>query len=225
MLGRTLLFSGGNTDICFASEYLKGQAFDTVVCADSGLDAAFRLNIPVDYFMGDFDSVSPDILDKYQKHCVAGAREAEWIQYPREKDATDTHMVIDWIVEKGAAEIVILGATGGRLDHFLANLNLLMIPLKRGIRASIIDSQNRIYLIDRNTVIQKETVFGKYISLQPLTNQVTGVTLRGFQYPLENATMAIGGSLGVSNELAEGSTEGIVQLQSGVLVVIESKDS
>lgn len=224
MLGRTLLFSGGTTDVSFAADYLEGQSFDTVVCADSGLDAAFRLNMPVDYFMGDFDSVSPEILERYRSHSGTDSSWAEWIQYPKEKDATDTHMVIDWIVEKGAEEIVILGATGGRLDHFLANLNLLLIPLKRDIQACIIDPQNKIYLIDRNLVIKRKDVFGTYISLQPLTSEVTGITLRGFCYPLEDFTMTIGSSRGISNELAEGVAEAEVRMREGVLVVIESRD-
>lgn len=224
MLGRTLLFCGGTINLSFAEEYIRENTFDTVVCADSGLDAAFRLKIPVDFFLGDFDSVAPDVLEIYKEHRQEGIGKAEWIQYPRKKDATDTHLVLDWIVEKGADEIVLLGATGGRLDHFLSNLNLLMVPLTHGIHATIVDPQNRIYLIDRDTVIRRETAFGKYISLQPLTSQVTGITLRGFCYPLDDFTMAIGSSRGVSNELAEDAAEAWVHLRDGVLVIIESKD-
>ena len=51
MLGRTLIISGGVLDVGFAKEYLKGQKFDTVVCADSGLDSAYGLGLPVHYAM------------------------------------------------------------------------------------------------------------------------------------------------------------------------------
>lgn len=224
MLGRTLIFSGGEIDDSFAADYLKEQHFDTVVCADSGLDAAFRLDVPVTYFMGDFDSVSPQVLERYRQKEVENSLKVEWIQYPREKDATDTHMVLDWVLEKKPSEIVILGATGGRLDHFLANLNLLMLPLKRHIPAAILDQQNKIYLIDTDTSIPADEVFGKYISLQPLTEKVTGVTLRGFKYLLDDYTMTIGSSRGVSNEIEAGAKEAIVQIKDGVLIVIESKD-
>lgn len=59
---------------------------------------------------------------------------AKFVQYPKAKDYTDTQMVLEWILSEGASEITILGATGGRLDHFLSNLNILMKPLKQGTR-------------------------------------------------------------------------------------------
>lgn len=224
MLGRVLLLSGGKTDISFVKGYLAEESFDTVVCADSGLEAAAQLKLPVDYFMGDFDSVSPETLEKYQQSANGKKGQAQWIQYPRRKDATDTHMVLDWILERHPGEIVILGATGGRLDHFLANLNLLMLPMRQEIPAYIVDPWNKIYLIDRDIVVRRREVFGKYISLQPMTSEVTGITLEGFEYPLDNATLQIGGSWGISNELAEGVEEAHIHLREGVLAVIESRD-
>ncbi len=224
MLGRTLVFSGGRYDDSFMKAYLKEQKFDTVVCADSGLDAAFRYEILVDYFMGDFDSVSPFVLKKYQDAFASEKHSAQWIQYPKEKDATDTQLVLEWVVERNPSEIVILGATGGRIDHFLANLNLMMIPLKQHIPAYIVDRNNKIYLIDSETKIKVNDQYGKYISLQPLSQEVTGITLQGMKYPLEDFTMTIGTSLGVSNEIAQNSQEAVIQLKKGILVVIESKD-
>lgn len=224
MLGRTLVFSGGRFEDSFVADYLKKQHFDAVVCADSGLDAASRFGIGVNYFMGDFDSVSPEVLKKYQKKTVSSNPEAQWIQYPREKDATDTQLVLEWVVERNPSEIVILGATGGRMDHFLANLNLLMIPLEKKIPAYILDKNNKIYLMDSEVSIEACQQYGKYISLQPLSQEVTGITLKGMKYPLEDFTMTIGTSLGVSNEIAENAKEAVIQIKKGILIVIESKD-
>lgn len=217
MLGRVLVFCGGRIALSFAKRYLEQKSFDTVVCADAGLNHANDLSMPVHYFMGDFDSVKPEVLQKYKA-------QAEWIQYPAEKDVTDTQIVLEWIVEHGAEEIVILGATGGRLDHFLANVNLLMIPLAVDIPAYLVDECNRIYLINRETVIHREDVFGKYISLQPLTSQVTEVSLQGFQYLLDHETLAVGMARAVSNELAADASEAVVSFQDGVLIVVESRD-
>ena len=62
----------------------------------------------------------------------------------------------------------------------------------------------------------------KYISLLPLTTKVTGITLKGFKYLLENGTLKIGESIGVSNEQIE--EEAIIEVKKGILVVIKSKD-
>lgn len=154
----------------FAEEYTASKEYDTVVCADSGLNTAYRLGMPVHYFMGDFDSVSPEILEAYREGKVEGSEHCEWVRYPKEKDYVDTQLVLEWILEKGADEITFLGATGGRLDHFLANVNILMLALKQKVPAYIVDSRNRIRLTDSTLSIERQDMYGKYLSLLPLTH-------------------------------------------------------
>ena len=175
MLGNTLLIGGGQVDLAFAKEYIRKQGFDTVVCADSGLDAADRLALDVDYVMGDFDSVSTKIYQKYHQMQTA------FVSYPPEKDATDMQIVLEWAVEQGAEEIHILGATGKRLDHFLGNVNILMIPLQKGIRTYIVDPYNRLYLVKKKASFEQDHVFGKYIPLRLLTEKVANVYIRGLK--------------------------------------------
>ena len=95
--GRTLIIAGGPLEIDFAKKYLADNSFDTVACADSGLDGAIKLGLSVDYIMGDFDSVSDKALDEYQKN-----KGASFIQYPREKDATDLHLVLEHMLPRRA---------------------------------------------------------------------------------------------------------------------------
>lgn len=66
MLGKIILFSGGKYDIAFIKQYLADKSFDTVACADSGLEAAHAVGVNVDYIMGDFDSVSQETLAEYR---------------------------------------------------------------------------------------------------------------------------------------------------------------
>ena len=121
-------------------------------------------------------------------------------------------------------EIVILGATGGRMDHFLANVNILMKPLKNGIKSYIIDKYNKIYLIDSEETIERKSLWGKYISFQPLTEKVKNVWLKGFKYTLAGKELTIGESLTISNEMADSESKAVVSFDSGVLIVIESHD-
>lgn len=224
MFGKALLLSGGRIDLDFAAEYIADRHFDVVVCADSGLDAAYALKLPVNYIMGDFDSVSNGVLRQYQNRQIENSVEAQFVRYPTAKDATDTEMVMEWLVSRKPSEITILGATGGRMDHLLANINILMQPLAKKIPAYIVDPNNRLYLADHTLEIHRKDLFGKYISLQPLTERVYPVTLQGLEYGLENATMTIGNSRGVSNEMAKEADTAVISFTEGVLVIIESRD-
>lgn len=221
--GRVLVIAGGEADIDFLAGYLENQEISAVVCADAGLDTAAALGLQVDYAMGDFDSVSQKGLEYYKRKSSVG-QGTEFISYPPEKDATDLHLALDWVVGRKPEEILIVGATGRRLDHFLASVNLLMVPLAQGIPAFIIDRHNRLYLLKDSHIFRRSEVFGKYISLLPLTEKVRGITLRGFRYNLENGEMRIGDSLGVSNELAEGAAEAFLEMGEGILAVVESRD-
>lgn len=224
MLGKVLLITGGKVNMDFAEEYTASKEYDTVVCADSGLNTAYRLGMPVHYFMGDFDSVSPEILKAYREGKVEGSEHCEWVRYPKEKDYVDTQLVLEWILEKGADEITFLGATGGRLDHFLANINILMLALKQKVPAYIVDSRNRIRLTDSKLSIERQDMYGKYLSLLPLTSTVTGVTLRGLKYLIEDYTLEVGIARAISNEMDETSDKAEILLRTGVLIVVESKD-
>ena len=84
------------------------------------------------------------------------------------------------------------------------------------------DPQNRLYLIDGEHTFRKDAVWGKYISFLPLTQEVKGITLKGFKYPLADRDIFIGTSLCISNELVE--EEGRIMLSDGVLITVESHD-
>lgn len=225
MYSRVLIFSGGCLDMGFAKDYLANEKFDLVICADSGLDDAYRLGVKADYIIGDFDSVSGNVFEKYKKGDVTESKEARFIKFPPEKDSTDTDIALEYAMEQNPDEIVILGATGGRMDHFLANVNILIKPLKYGIPTYIVDKYNKIYLIDKDTVIKRKSLWGKYISFQPLTEIVKNVRLSGLKYILDGEDLTIGKSLTVSNEMADGTDEAMISFDTGVIIVIEARDA
>lgn len=222
MAGRVLILGGGAIDYGFAAGYLKDQEFDSVACADSGLDAAKRLGIRTDFLLGDFDSVDKETLDSFMEETSGNS--TKFARYPAEKDYTDMHLVLGWVVERKPSEIVILGATGGRLDHLVANINILMLPLKNNIPAYIVDKNNKLCLVNSRYNIAREDAFGKYISVYPLTEEVSGLSLSGVKYPLDGITLKKGGSMTVSNEFAEGAREVVISLDKGILIVIQSSD-
>lgn len=224
MKDRILILTGGQLEENFLKQYLEEQkeAFSFIICADRGLEAADKVGLKVDGIVGDFDSLKQkELLKKYQ----AMETKVEIRSFVPEKDWTDTHLAIDFALEKNPKEIVILGATGTRVDHLLGNLNLLMMPAKKQIPAYIIDPWNKIYLLYGETeyVIRKEKAYGRYVSVIPFTPMAEHVTLEGFKYPLRDVTMTMGNSLGISNEIVDKTAK--IKLNSGYLLIIESDDT
>ncbi|MBE5820755.1 MAG: thiamine diphosphokinase [Clostridiales bacterium] len=110
---------------------------------------------------------------------------------------------------------------GTRIDHTLANINILMQPLKKNIECKIINENNEIQLIEKGIEIKKDDNY-KYVSLLPLTTTVEKVTLKGFKYSLDKADLKIGESIGVSNEQIEEFAT--IDMEKGILILIRSKD-
>ncbi len=213
---KMLIISGGMIEDAFLSDLIDKENYSMIIAADHGLNAADRLNIKLDFIVGDFDSVSEPILRKYQEISTPIKT------FPTEKDKTDTQIAIELALMHNAGEIHIVGATGTRLDHVLANIHLLLLPMQLKIDTFLLDPYNKIYLKNKSFTIQKMNQFGEYISLLPFSDRVSGLTLTGFKYPLNHITYSTGSSLGISNEIK--AEEAMVQISEGILVVIESKD-
>ncbi len=207
---RCVIIAGSpDTNSDFLSEVIKPD--DYVICADRGCNFAKQAGITPNLVVGDFDS-EPDVLFP---NC-------ETVRLIPEKDDTDTEYAIREAIRRGAMEIVVIGATGTRIDHVLGNISLLGIGLEEQIKISLVDEHNRIRMINQPLTIRKAEQYGKYVSLIPFSEKVSGVTLRGLKYPLTDYTMGGFNSLGISNEIV--SDEASISLSSGQLIVIESKD-
>ena len=216
---RALLISGGHINADYTVEYIKSKDYDIIIAIDGGLKAAENLDIIPDIVVGDFDTIDSGTLNKY-----AGMKEVEVIRLNPEKDLTDTQSAIERALSLGADYIEIIGGTGTRLDHTIANIHTLQMMLGRCSEAVITNENNRIRIIEDKYVIKRQEQYGKYVSFLPLTEKVQGITLEGFKYPLKDYEFNIKTtlSLGVSNEIVE--DEATVSLKSGRLIMIESRD-
>lgn len=187
-----------------------------IVC-DRGLEALYQLKIIPNHVVGDFDSVSSEVLEFYKKQT-----QIIFHKFNAEKDNTDTDIALKLAIRLKSSKITILGALGKRMDHAIANIHILKDALEAEIPCQILDEYNRIYLINKEMTLSKDKVYGKYISLIPLTSMIEGLTLTGFKYPLNHYTLPIGTSLGISNEMIEDIAH--IEMKKGILIVIESKD-
>ena len=191
----------------------KLRQVDFIICADGGTRHAYHMNIIPNMIIGDMDSSKDEYIEYYR------SKEVPIIKYSSDKDKTDTHICLEYVMEK-YDEIILLGATGSRLDHTLGNVSILKLAADKGKSACIIDENNEIYVVKEG--IRLEGNKGDLLSLLPLSSKVEGINLIGVLYPLENAVMEIGNPYGVSNKF-EASVV-VLTISSGYMIVIKSKD-
>ena len=103
------------------------ESENLIIAADSGCESLRAFGIAPDYVMGDMDSFAASRAKEMFP-------DAELIEFPPEKDYTDTKICLDFAIEKGCRDIVIMGGLGGRIDHTLANINLLRYDARKGIK-------------------------------------------------------------------------------------------
>lgn len=209
---RIVIFSGGSL-VPKVLEDIKAN--DLIIGADRGALFLIHNGLQPHLSLGDFDSVT-DMEKEKIKQSSRHYLECDAMM----KDLTDTEMAFEWAIQQNPREIIMYGALGTRFDHSLANVHLLWTGLQKGIACKIIDAYNEITLVDRKSKITKGRF--SHVSLLPLSMEVRGITLEGFQYPLIKANLTIGQSLGVSNVLVQ--EEGHIYVEQGQLLVIQSMD-
>lgn len=217
------MISGGPLDLSFAAGFLKGRDYEYVIAVDGGLSACMDLGVYPDLVVGDFDTLGRETLEIYRKNS-----NLRFDIHEPEKDETDTELAVGSALKAGCTCMDVLGATGGRLDHEISNIHLLAQAKKRGLSVSLYDARNKICLLDseieKEKVFVKKDLYGKYVSFLPLTENVRGITLTGFKYPLNKKNISIleNPSLCVSNELSEATA--VMSFEAGILICVESHD-
>lgn len=239
----TMIVSGGDIQSDFALCFLKkniekaGRENIRLIAADRGLEFFLDYMILPDVVIGDFDSLSEDgkIFLEMQSEDIPYGGMLEWklqkgegkvvdvVRLRPEKDDSDTQSAMNYAIRNGAKEIVILGVTGNRVDHLMANFGLLILAQKQDTEVALADRYNYMKLIPSGTILKKAEQFGKYVSFFPLGGDVTGLTLEGFKYPLDKYHLTTADSgLTVSNEISEEYAK--VTYESGTLLMIMSRD-
>lgn len=214
-----VIISGGRIDPEFAVPFVEKEQPELLIAADKGLLFCERSGILPTHIVGDFDSLGEDLLPKYEE------KEIPIRRYRPEKDLTDTEIAVRLGMELGAEKITILGASeGNRLDHLFGNVMTMVHLQTAGVDCFMADAHNRVRILTKPTTIRREEQYGTYISLIPLTTEVTEVSLTGFRYPLSDYCFDVrtSGSLGISNELVEET--GRIEFSSGMLLMLECMD-
>ena len=204
MSARCVIISGGEfspiSDI-FPDDY--------VIACDKGYEYAVSCGIVPDIVVGDFDSYSGDV-----------AKDIPVDRYVSEKDDTDTMIAIRFAIEQGFDELAVFCALGGRLDHMLANLQSAKFAAEHGADVWLHDESSEIFVFSggKRRIEKKE---GYSLSVFALSDECSGVSIKGAKYELENATITNSFPIGVSNEWRGDFAE--VSLEKGTIMLMLSK--
>lgn len=189
------------------NQYINEESI--IIAADGGANVLLKHKIHLDYLLGDFDSID-------EKAYAETSNSSKTIRFPKEKDYTDSHIAFNKAIELGATEIIFLGCTGKRIDHFFANLCILYEGLKKSVDCRIVDEYNEIYIIDKPT-----DIFGKkgdVFSLFSYIEDTYDLTIEGVKYKLKNFNLSQGDNLTVSNEFMEDKVS--IIFSKGCLIVV-----
>ncbi|MDD3193271.1 MAG: thiamine diphosphokinase [Oscillospiraceae bacterium] len=208
-MGRCVIIGAGELDQKFLTDFFWRQD-DFIICADGGFYYAREAGVRPDLLMGDQDSFSEGF--------PAGIPA---LTCRPEKDDSDMLLAVKEGIARGYRDFVLLGATGGRFDHTLANLQTIAYGLEEGAFVMIADQYNMVTML-RNGSVVLPRMEGYYLSVFSYTENCVGVTLEGVKYPLEKAKLTNWFPLGLSNEIVAESAR--VTVEVGTLVVVVSKD-
>lgn len=208
---QALVFANGDIgDGPMVRRALSAAANPLVIAADGGARLAQYFDLRLHVIVGDLDSLSAEELDTFI------AQGVEIRLHPLEKDYTDLELALYQAREMGADWLRIIGGVGDRIDQTLANIQLLALPALADCDARLVAGKQETRLLrpGKHTI---SGATGDTISLLPLNGNAVGVSTKKLYYPLNNETLYLGSSRGISNVLDQETAQ--ITFREGLLLL------
>jgi len=189
---------------------LIGEKDVLFIAADGGALLLERIGFLPDVIIGDFDSLTEPQCQHYEK------MGAKIIKYPVEKDETDGELALQYCRKRGFNNIIIIGFAGGRIDQQLANIFLLEYAFRNGMTAFIKEPGLEMGIIEKEKIFFQK--IGAGLSLIPLDEKVSGVTITGCKYLLEAGDLLRYKTRGISNIIKQ--EKAVITVEKGLLLYV-----
>jgi thiamine pyrophosphokinase len=212
---RAAIFLNGSPESSDLLRRVAGRA-DLIVAADGGARYALEAGVVPDLVVGDMDSLGEDLALEVER------RGASLERHPARKDKMDGQLAVLAARERGATAADLLCGEGGRVGAIFAVPHILLAAERSGLRSTVVADQGRMFVIEAGS----RTVRGDprdSVSIFPLSGPAAGVTLEGLEYPLENAGLEPGDTLGFHNELI--GREATVSVGKGAVLVVHETEN
>jgi len=143
-----------------------------IICCDGATENLIKYGLKPNLIIGDLDSISQNIKFKYKN----------LIHQVKEQNTNDLTKAVNWCVDNNILEFDILGATGKREDHTIANISLLSKYAEHA-KARIISDYGIFTAITQTSVFKSYK--GQQVSIFAM-NPESKITSTGLKYPLKN---------------------------------------
>lgn len=164
-------------------------AFDCVIAVDAGFAHLEAVGRVPDIVVGDFDSLG---------YVPKGVRTARFSPH---KDQSDMELAVARAKSMRHEALYVFGGLGGRLDHTLANMQVLAGASEQGLSVCAIDAASAVFFVTGPDVFEAEAREGGTVSVFALNDRVEGLFERGLLWELDDVTLTNRTSQGLSNEL------------------------
>lgn len=207
MLNRCVIVGGADIgNYGFVRETLLPD--DYIIFCDSGLKHLAALQVKPSLIVGDFDSHENPHLDM------------ETIVLPCEKDDTDTVYAMKEAIKRGFDSFLLIGVVGGRLDHTLGNISMLLYLDSLGKKGIIIDDYSEMEIISSSPAFINDRY--AFFSLLNVTGCAKGISIQNAKYPLDDGEITCEYQYGISNEVIPGKTA-MVSVREGKLLLVKDR--
>jgi thiamine pyrophosphokinase len=211
---RAIIFANGELpDVKIVQGLL--QPDDLLIGADGGTMHIFNMGLIPDAVIGDMDSIPGSALSRLTSSNI------EINLYPADKNETDLELALEYAINSGIREILLLAAMGGRLDHALSNISLLADPRLLELNVRMDDGVEELFFCRDQAQVRGSS--GDIVSLIPWGGEVTGIVTGNLKWPLQEETLFPHKSRGVSNEML--AEEASIKIKSGLLLIVHRRIS
>jgi thiamine pyrophosphokinase len=209
---RLLIFANGHLPNLAAARTIV-RPDDLILAADGGTRHALALGLMPSVVIGDFDSISQEERRRLEENG------GQLIEHPRDKNETDLELALQYAVDQGHREIVIVAALGERLDQTLANLALLTDLQLSTSNIRLDDGVEEAFFCRHRAEVRGRS--GDLVSLIPWGGAVTGVRTQGLKWPLSNETLVPEKTRGISNEMLDVVAQ--IEIAAGLLLIVHRR--
>ncbi len=208
---KTVILTGGTPPKKQTLEAFLAGA-DSLIGVDGAAGTLIGYGITPNVLIGDFDTASAGQVETLEKMGV------KIVRLNAEKNETDTEAALAYAIAAGADDVIIMGAVGSRFDHVLANVYLLIMADRAGVKCRIADEAAELTVANKDTDVYGRP--GQTLSLMPLTGDVC-VSATNLKYPLDKLMLKQSHTRGISNIMLGHSAH--LQINGGYILIYKTE--